>query len=822
MARWPIAALFAVLLSSGAWAQSIVLQPVVSGLNQPVYFTNAHDGTHRRFIVEQSGRILVMPADSTTTSVFLDIQSRVRSGGEQGLLGLAFHPQFSVNRRFFVDYTRQGDGATVIAEYRASSTNQNAAETSSEIVLLVIPQPFTNHNGGMIEFGPDNLLYIGMGDGGSGNDPQNHAQNTNDLLGKILRIDVDHAESATVPYTSASANPFFGALPGRDEIFAYGFRNPWRFSFDHLTGQLYVGDVGQDAREEVDVVTVGGNYGWRIFEGTRCTNLDPGSCSGVVVQPPITEYIHGTLGRCSVTGGYVYRGTQRTLPYGAYVFADYCSGEIFSYQNGTQSVLLDTALTISSFGEDETGELYVVALDGTVSRIAAPAPAEFTQRRFTVLPSAGLSLPSRSAGSDLILGYARILPDSGSALPNGLAVFGYRSGGVLVSETSVPATALMQSGRILAAIGGGTDTGIAIANPNSLPVTVSFYFTNTSGQDFGQGSFQIAALDQFSAFLSQSPFNGASGLDGTFTFSTNLPVTAIALQGTTNARSDFLMTTLPVAALTAIPGGATIFPHWADGDGWSTEFALINPSDQTITGSFQMRDAAGTVVSTSSYSIPRRSSKRFAPLSFTPIRTGYATITPSSGPTPSGIALFRLTTGAGLITQTGVASIPASLGFRGYGEMSATVRTGVAVANLSTSTTVVTVELTRWDNGGTLRGTITLPPSGQRGMFLDEIDGLTNLNTPFQGMVRVTAPGPIAVTGLRGHLNERGEFLVSADAPIDESTVSTNSNLFFSHFAVGAGYETQFVLFPSQIGGTQTGSLLYFCQNGEELEIFTP
>jgi glucose/arabinose dehydrogenase len=279
-----------ILLSMDPASGAIQLEPVLTGLSSPLYLTSARDGTNRLFIVEQPGTIKVLQPGATTPTVFLDITSRVLSGGEQGLLGLAFHPQYTTNRRFFLDYTRQPDGATVIAEYQASTTDPNVAGTS-ETVLLVIPQPFANHNGGMIEFGPDGFLYIGMGDGGSGNDPGNRAQNINELLGKILRIDIDHP-SGSLPYSSPPDNPFFGATPGRDEIYAVGFRNPFRFSFDRLTGQLFAGDVGQAAREEVDIVTRGGNYGWRVFEGTLCTNLDPALCSSGSYVAPIAQYGH--------------------------------------------------------------------------------------------------------------------------------------------------------------------------------------------------------------------------------------------------------------------------------------------------------------------------------------------------------------------------------------------------------------------------------------------------------------------------------------------------------------------------------------------------
>lgn len=350
----------------------IELEPVLSGLSSPVYVTGAQDASNRLFIVEQDGRIKVLQPGGTTPVVFLDIGARVLSGGERGLLGLAFHPDFRNNRRFFVDYTRQPDGATVIAEYRASESDPNSAD-ANETTLLLISQPFPNHNGGMIGFGPDGFLYIGMGDGGSANDPGNRAQDLNNLLGKILRIDVDHANGA-IPYSSPADNPFFGAAAGRDEVYAFGLRNPWRFSFDRFTGALYVGDVGQNAWEEIDVITRGGNYGWRMAEGNHCNPSIGAGCSLSGLVPPITEYVHAG-GRCSITGGYVYRGAKGTLPSGTYVYADFCTGEIFSFIGGAgQSLLLDTGMNISSFGEDEAGEIYVVGLGGTIHRIINPNP----------------------------------------------------------------------------------------------------------------------------------------------------------------------------------------------------------------------------------------------------------------------------------------------------------------------------------------------------------------------------------------------------------------------------------------------------------------
>jgi hypothetical protein len=350
-------------------AGPVHLELVLSGLSEPVYVTSARDGSNRLFVVEQGGVIKVIQPGSTTPGVFLDIHLKVATaGGEQGLLGLAFHPEFSVNRRVFVDYTRKSDGAIVIAEYRASVADANVADPA-ETVILVVAHPFANHNGGMVDFGPDGFLYIGMGDGGSANDPGNRAQNVKKLLGKILRIDVDHANGA-VPYSSPGANPFAGATPGRDEIFAYGFRNPWRFSFDRLTGELYVGDVGQNAREEIDLVTLGGNYGWRIREGAACTANDPAKCDAPGLLPPLLDYKH-KHGRCSIIGGYVYRGSRDSLPAGTYVFADYCSGEIFQRVGAGRTLLLSSGFFIASFGEDEAGEIYVVDHGGAVYHLVA-------------------------------------------------------------------------------------------------------------------------------------------------------------------------------------------------------------------------------------------------------------------------------------------------------------------------------------------------------------------------------------------------------------------------------------------------------------------
>ncbi len=365
----------------GAAPLTLRLQPFLSGLSSPVFITHAKDGSRRMFVVQQRGIIKVVQPGLNTTTDFINLSTKVSQfGSETGLLGLAFHPQFSTNSYFFVNYTRQSDGATVIARYKAINNN-STGDLSSERIVLTIPQPFSNHNGGMIEFRNDNgtnNLYIGMGDGGSGNDPDNYAQNINSLLGKFLRITPDVSGNDNNPaYTIPADNPFVGAA-GADEIYAVGLRNPFRWSFDRANpSQLWAGDVGQNAIEEVDLITRGGNYGWRVYEGTQCTNIDPGLCIPNNFIAPVFQYNH-TGGRCSVTGGYVYRGGLKTLPDGAYLYGDFCTGEFWVWVNNQSLGPLASGRNISSFGEDEDGELYIVGLGGTVDKIVrAKASADF-------------------------------------------------------------------------------------------------------------------------------------------------------------------------------------------------------------------------------------------------------------------------------------------------------------------------------------------------------------------------------------------------------------------------------------------------------------
>ncbi|MCG3199780.1 MAG: hypothetical protein GHCLOJNM_04305 [bacterium] len=371
--------------------QSIDLdwEEVASGFSLPLLVTHAGDGSNRLFVVQQRGRIRIIDSSgSVLPTDFLNLGStglnRVsQSGSERGLLGLAFHPDYETNGRFFVNYTLNSpapslDGDTIVAEYTVSA-NPNVANTTERIILGPIDQPFSNHNGGHLTFGPDGFLYIGLGDGGSGGDPGNRAQDLNTLLGKMLRIDVD-ATSPPLEYGIPADNPFIGATPGLDEIYAYGLRNPWRYSFDRLDGRLFCADVGQNLYEEVSLIENGDNLGWRIMEGLHCFSPSV-NCPTAGLVLPITEY--GRDQGSSVTGGYVYRGVENPDLYGLYFFGDFGSGRIWTLAQdppGTWNRVerRDSPFSISSFGEDENGELYFAYYGGGVVYHLYDNPITFT------------------------------------------------------------------------------------------------------------------------------------------------------------------------------------------------------------------------------------------------------------------------------------------------------------------------------------------------------------------------------------------------------------------------------------------------------------
>ena len=358
----------------------IRLEQVAKGLQQPIWLT--HDKTDRIFIVEQSGRVRLMTRGTVAKQPYLDIVSRVHSGGECGLLGLAFHPQFATNGRLFVNYTRRPERRkiqTVISEFKADPS-ADRVDPSTERILLTFDQPYPNHNGGHVEFGPDGMLYIATGDGGSANDPHNNGQRTDTLLGKILRIDVDSPTSADQQYAIPKDNPFVGRDGYRPEIWCLGLRNPWRFTFDRETGTCYTGDVGQNLYEEIDILVKGGNYGWREREGMH--PFQNGRASRDFINP-IAEY--GRDRGQSVTGGVVYRGKASPALRGIYLYADYASGRFWGlkYEDGRVTagpeelnVTRDgkpvrNRVQPAAFAEDAAGEVYVCDHVGSIYRIVA-------------------------------------------------------------------------------------------------------------------------------------------------------------------------------------------------------------------------------------------------------------------------------------------------------------------------------------------------------------------------------------------------------------------------------------------------------------------
>jgi glucose/arabinose dehydrogenase len=341
----------------------------IGRFDNPLYVTAPPGDRRRVFVVEQTGRIRVLVGGKRRSTPFLDLSGDISSGGERGLLSMAFAPDYASTGRFYVDFTDR-DGNTRVQEFRRSGSNPNRADRGTRRQVLFVHQPYPNHNGGLLLFGPDHFMYVGMGDGGSAGDPHNNAQNLNSLLGKILRID-PRPRAALSP----SSNPFVGR-PGRDEIYTYGMRNPWRFSFDRNTGDLYIGDVGQNSREEIDHArrgtAAGRDYGWSCWEGTRRYDISR-TCPNAT--PPVLDYGHAN-GECSVTGGVVVRDRAVPALAGRYVYGDFCVGKLRSFRiqagraTGDRAVGL-TVPSLSSFGQDARGRVYVTSLNGPVYRLRA-------------------------------------------------------------------------------------------------------------------------------------------------------------------------------------------------------------------------------------------------------------------------------------------------------------------------------------------------------------------------------------------------------------------------------------------------------------------
>jgi hypothetical protein len=445
-----------------------------------------------------------------------------------------------------------------------------------------------------------------------------------------------------------------------------------------------------------------------------------------------------------------------------------------------------------------------------------------TSASFAIGDGGGVSFQTNGTASAAVaVGYAKVNPNSGADLPSGLAIMDFREGNVLVSEAGVPASGLITSGRIYAEVSSFINTGVAIANPANQTATLTFFFTDSSG-DFGRNVTTIPPNGHFAAFLNEAPFNGRSSLTGTFSFSSNIPVSVVALRGRINERSEFLMTTLPVADLSSAPSTApVVFPHFAAGGGWTTQIVLVNPTDGTLTGGLEFRDPSGQVTNPFSsdltYTIPSRSSFTMqASLASSSVLTGSVRINPTGDTSsPVGLTVFSFQNGGVTVSEAGVPAASAGFAFRVFVESSGdfdhaapgSLRTGLAIANTSPQATIAIVEVKNLDGGTGLIGTLSIPGNGQAALFLNQIPGIQTLLTPFRGMLELTSFAPITIIGLRARYNERNDLLMTTTPPSDESGPPPASGLYFPHFADAGGFNTQFVLFSAQPGETPSGAL---------------
>ena len=465
-----------------------------------------------------------------------------------------------------------------------------------------------------------------------------------------------------------------------------------------------------------------------------------------------------------------------------------------------------------------------------------------TTRPFFIPDGGGVSLTSQGASPALVAGYGQVEAAEGRILPTGLAIFGSRQNGILVSEAGVPAAAAVLEGRIFAETDGALRTGIAMANPNDTAATVGFFFTDSQGIDSGHGTFTLGPREQIARFLNEDPFNGGDAVWGTFTFTGDLPIAVIALRGFVNERSEFLMTTLPVAPLTAGTAEAVHFPHFAAGAGWTTQVILVNTTHGPIQGSVQFlgpgsetADAAPATLTLADgrngsafpYAIPPRSAVRLPTADPAgPLQTGSVRAVADPGhPAPSGVSIFSYQNAGVTVSEAGVpASIPGAA-FRVYVESIGTpnqphsVRSGIALSNTSETATVVSLELTPLDGSATeLIPSLTLPASGQTARFIDEF--FPALTTPFSGILRIASPAPdIAVVGLRLTTNDRSDIVVTTTPPANENAAAPASDLFFPHFVDSAGWTTQFILFSGTAGQAASGLIRFTGQNGQPLEL---
>ena len=465
----------------------------------------------------------------------------------------------------------------------------------------------------------------------------------------------------------------------------------------------------------------------------------------------------------------------------------------------------------------ERNDLITWQLSWTFNAIPAQQPFRITDR-------GGVSMTTTGAGASPVIGYARIQPNVGNRAPAGLAIFGNRVDGVLVSETAVPAVAPIRSGRIYAEVGENVNTGVAIANANAEAAQISFYFTDPTGRNSGQGSLTIPAGRQIAAFLNEGPFNGGPSVAGSFTFTSNVPVAVVALRSITNERSETLLSTLPVIDM-ANPATGSVLAHSVDGAGWSTRTVLVNPFDDAITGtiSVQRQDGSGNLVSPEvlSYTLAPRSSTTITPASGGSLRNGWVQVT-GSPRQPSAFAIFSYTNGSVTIASASVPAVRTGSAFRMFIERAGpSLQSGVAIANTSASPAVVNFEVTNLDGQTVgLTGSMTIGAARQVSVFVNEIPGLQSLDLQFRGVLRITSPsGGLGITGLRGRTNERGEFLITTTPPLFESDSPPAAELIIPHLVDSGGYTTQLILYGAYAGQNSVGLIQFFTQAGVGLEL---
>jgi hypothetical protein len=486
------------------------------------------------------------------------------------------------------------------------------------------------------------------------------------------------------------------------------------------------------------------------------------------------------------------------------------------YDNSTGNLKNPTNPPVPvSWGERTTDEMCLSFLS-----VKSPGVPSLTTVPFSVTDRGTESvLTQGTAASSSRVGYARVTDASGSA-PSGLAIFGYRQNGVLISEAGVPATRPLTTGRIYGEVNPSVRSGMAIANPNSEPAVLTFTFVNENGDTVFSSSATINPNSQVAAFLNEPPFNGPAAFSGSFTFSSSKPVAVIALRGGLNERSEFLMTTLPVVDLSAPLADPAVFPHFADGGGWTTTILLVNPTNNPTSGTLQFADASGRPSASIAYAIPGRSARRFATKGEgDAIRSGAVSIVPAQGnAAPSGSLVFSYRKSGIHVTDAGVPAASAGTAFRTYVEASDVVQSGLALVNTSGKAASVRLELINLSGASISTTTITLAANEQIAKFLAEIPGFQTLSLPLQGLLRITSSSAIGIVGLRGRINERGDFLITTTPPISE-TASATPELFFPHFVDAGGYTTQFILFSAGSRIPVNGTMRFFSQTGQPLDL---